>query len=436
MSSDNLLEVNLHMETDNGAAPKKGDIRQAFLAQYGAAYSKGVKVTAADSDFQFFVDTQRQRLAKKDLYMDYDFLPRGRNAGGRDYSNRWCDEHYFAKMNGGTCTFRRILKKGNKVISLKKLPAQVPIIITDVLENSHVENDIYVCPGCGHPAPIRELTEGCTSCSAKFRMDELYPKVSNFNIVRDYSMTGKEMAPKFLIPAVIGFAAGIILIPIIGILVFLLTVNGHETGGMMLGEAFAQLIFAAPFYGLLAGGAGIFLRLVIDAVKAAPLLQTFKSHKYFEEEMKKHGQEFMPHYFMGKTVARLKTVIFSEDPSVLPFYTGSSLPEGSEDVVDIIFRGAMDFKNVQVADNVARVDVDVYTEVLSEKHGRARNKNRIYHLKMAKNITRKTGLDFSIRKLVCDSCGASFDAYKNKFCPYCGSEYRMLDSDWVIESVT
>ena len=32
MSSDNLLEVNLHMETDNGAAPKKGDIRQAFLA--------------------------------------------------------------------------------------------------------------------------------------------------------------------------------------------------------------------------------------------------------------------------------------------------------------------------------------------------------------------------------------------------------------------
>ena len=32
----------------------------------------------------------------------------------------------------------------------------------------------------------------------------------------------------------------------------------------------------------------------------------------------------------------------------------------------------------------------------------------------------------------CPSCGASFDATKNKNCPYCGNQYEITTDDWAL----
>ena len=404
-------------------------IRHRFLEEY----SKGERLTSADSDLQFCVDTQSARLKEKGVSLDYSFQPRGRDPEGKMRPKEWGDGHYLAKMNNGTCSFRRILKKGDKRLFAKKIPAEIRVVVTDVRQNQNVEDDIYVCPNCGHPSKIKELIEGCPFCTTKFKMDELYPKVSNFNVVRDYELTQKEIISHYLLPAVLIVAVAAITLPIAAAI--LANAGAIKMTAMDMESILLQAAIVSPFYGAVYGGMFLVGCMVAESVRSAPITLTFHTHKIFEEEMKKHGQDFMTQYFIGKTVSKLKTVIFSSDPSVLPFYTGPALPSDMKDIVDIIFRGGLAFKDVQVSDNVAHVDADIYTEVLSEKDEKVERKNRIFHVKMAKNLSTKTSLDFSIKKLQCDSCGASFDAYKNKICPFCGSEYKMLDSDWIIESV-
>ena len=196
-----------------------------------------------------------------------------------------------------------------------------------------------------------------------------------------------------------------------------------------------QGLCTAPFLGFIIAGLILFIKLLIAGAKAAPLLKTFGSHKKFEDELKKYGQDYLQHFFMSQTVAKVKSAIYSENPEELPFYEGGAIPEDMKDVVDIFFRGAMDFKSVEVKDDVAHVSADIYTDILSERNGKTKENERIIHVNMRKNISKKNDLSFSISKFMCPNCGASFNAYKHKKCPACDSIYKMEDADWVIESV-
>lgn len=406
------------------------NIRHTFLDEYGEAFSKGTRISSADSDFRFCVDTQLKRLKNKGLSMDISFRPRGRDPEGETRTSEWSDGRYYAKMNTGTCSFGQILRRGDERVFFKKIPAEVPVVVTDVLQNQHIEDDIYVCPNCGHPSRIRELVEGCSYCSTKFRMDELYPKVSNFNITRDVELSKREVIAQYLLPAICICAAAMLIISGISL------IAGFGNGSTDIEDLLLSIILASPVYGAIYGGMFLLGCVIFETIKAAPITLAHNTHKIYEEEMKKHGQEFMTQYFIGKTVSKLKTVIFSDDPSVLPFYTGPALPPEMKDAVDVIYRGGLAFKDVKVTDGIAHVEADIYTEVLSDNNGRIKRKNRNFHVKMARSITCNTGFDFSINKLQCNSCGASFDAYKNKICPFCGNEYHMLDLDWIIESVS
>ena len=55
---------------------------------------------------------------------------------------------------------------------------------------------------------------------------------------------------------------------------------------------------------------------------------------------------------------------------------------------------------------------------------------------LRKNITVPIQMNFSITKINCKSCGASFDATKQRTCPNCDSKYEMVDDDWVIMQIT
>ena len=412
-------------------------IRQRFLEEYSNAYNKGGRITTADSDLQFCVDTQIDRLKGKGLSMDYSFQPRGREPEGKMRSAEWKDGHYCAKMSNGTCSFRRVLRQGDKKIFTRKMPAQVSVVVTDVLQNQQIEDDIYVCPNCGHSSQIRELIGGCSFCSTKFKMDELYPKVTDFNAVRDFELSKKEVITRYLLPAVIIWAAAIIIFPV-AVWFFAHSGTGSVNSSKVydMGDIFLQAVLTSPFYGAIYGFMFLVGCMIAESIKSAPIMLSFHTHKIFEDEMKKHGKEFMTQYFIGETVSKMKTVIFSSDPSVLPFYTGPELSSEMKDIVDIIFRGGLAFRDVKTIDNIAHVDADIYAEVLSMNDDHIKRKNRIFHVKLARNLSGRNSLDFSITKLQCDSCGASFDAYKNKICPFCGSEYHMVDSDWVIESVS
>ena len=41
-------------------------------------------------------------------------------------------------------------------------------------------------------------------------------------------------------------------------------------------------------------------------------------------------------------------------------------------------------------------------------------------------------MNFSMTRIACPSCGASFDATRLKNCPYCGNQYDGISDDWVL----
>ncbi len=424
-----------------------GNIIQKFLEELSDALSTERKLTSCDREMQIYTDIQKERLMKKGLVLDYDFTGRGLNPEGREQGWEARDEHYFAKMWSSSNLYKRILKKNGKVINKKKQNVSVWALVINYINGQNMEDEVYVCPNCGNPEKIKALTEGCPYCGTSFKMDELYPKVTGYNLVYDPSKDKKEMIKFYIITSAIAAVAMLIGLPVIitgaavllGIVLAVLKVISFETAGqLMLGgiSLAVQSICAAPFVGLIFSSGILVAKLLIEGAKSAPLLATFSTHKMFEEELKKYGVDFMPQYFMGQTVAKVKSAIFSENPEELPFYEGGQLPEEMKDIVDIFFRGAIEFKSVEVKDDVAYVNANIYTEVLSEKNGKAKENQRIFNINMKKNLSKKNSLDFAISKFMCPSCGTSFNAYKHKKCPACDNAYKMEDADWVIESIS
>lgn len=421
------------------------NIQQKFISELSEALSSDRKLTSCDREVQNYVDIQKDRLRKKGLVLDYDFPGRGMHPDGIEHGWEARDEHYIAKMWESTNLYKRVLMKGNKTINKKKMNAAVWSCVINYLNGQNMEDEIYVCPNCGNPEKIKDLTEGCPYCGTSFKMDELYPKVTAYNIVEDFSKEKKEMIRFYLITAVIVTAILLVGLPLIGavlggIAAVIMAMAKMDTeailGALMVPVGiFGQFLCTAPIIGLLSASGILLIKLLIAGAKSAPLLATFSTHKMFEEELKKYGQDYMQQFFMSQTVAKLKSVIYSEDPTELPFYEGGALPDEMKDIVDVFFRGAMAFKSVEVKNDVAYVSADIYTEVLSEKNGKASEKERIFRVNMRKNISKKNDLSFSISKFMCPSCGTSFNAYKHKRCPACDNVYKMEDADWVIESV-
>ncbi len=407
-------------------------IRDRFLSEMCDALSSDRKLGSCDRDMQFFIEMQKKRVKDKGLWLDYDFIRGGSDPKGKEMPNVWEDGYYFAKMWMGSASYRLVLKKDGRIIYKKRKNVNVPIIVMDAIKGAPIGDDIYVCPNCAHPAKIRDLTQGCPYCDTKFKMDELYPKVTNFNMVRDYTDIFLDLIPWFIF----GVLAGISVLIAMLILLLGWVLAGHQAPSEMVLSflmSVAHLAFVFPFVVV----AGVFMvGFVTEMIKTVVLLATFSSHKYFETEMKKYGQEYMSHFFMSKLVSKLKTVIFCDDPGELPFYSGGALPEEMKDIVDVFFRGAVDYKNVFLEGNIAHVDADVYTEILWEKNGRAKKRDRIFHVRMMKNVDRPLKMTFSVTKFACENCGASFDATRNRHCPFCGSAYKVENEDWVIESIT
>ena len=76
--------------------------------------------------------------------------------------------------------------------------------------------------------------------------------------------------------------------------------------------------------------------------------------------------------------------------------------------------------------------ITFYMDSLHYCDGKIRKKSDKIRMSLRKNIKKPTDLGFSIMAVNCPSCGGSFDAFRSKICPFCGSEYKQENNDWVI----
>lgn len=59
----------------------------------------------------------------------------------------------------------------------------------------------------------------------------------------------------------------------------------------------------------------------------------------------------------------------------------------------------------------------------------------VYRIKAGRRTDVPTTSNFSIATIQCRNCGASFNSFKTRNCPYCGSASEPASDDWVIHEV-
>ena len=174
------------------------------------------------------------------------------------------------------------------------------------------------------------------------------------------------------------------------------------------------------------------MKLIAGAISSAGKMGTAGSRSKFEKRMKKISPEFSYEYFTSKTLSLIKTAVFSEDESELLFYEGAKLDPKMKDIIDLNYGGALGCKSIREEGNFVMVETKAYFDVLYASGDKVFFKKQIFSAVLKHRTDIPVNFNFSMTKISCPSCGASFDATKNRNCPYCESKYEITTDDWAL----
>lgn len=382
-----------------------------------------------DSNLARVYEYQQARLDEEGLEMRTKINPGSYNSEEQKVAS-WKDTHYQTSVfYKHTNYIRSFYKKGEKnPIYTRKGHYLMYSDVTECLDYSVAGTDSYICPNCGSASTLQRLSsEGCAFCGTRFSLSELYPKVScNYLVYGVFPGTPKEMA-KDVLKVVIPVA----LLTMILIIIYDIT-NGVSGFNFVLGLILGTL--GGAFYGYILWFIIMMVKMLMEAGRAMPKIFAAKdSTKEFTQRMRHFSEDFSYEYFTGKVVSMLKAIIYSSRDDNLPFYTGTETTE-FDHVVESTFSGALGLESFKVEGNIITVQTVAFVENFYNVHGTIIKRDEKVRMTLKRDISKKINYHFNIRAVNCPSCASSFDALKNKHCPYCGSALNMLEHDWVVSS--
>ena len=387
-----------------------------FRSSLGAAICIGKNIPFADNDITYMLKLQHDRIAKKGLELEYDIYSRDDNRNKFIAGSNWRDAHYESTVCFNSSGIKRKVKKGGRTKYSDNHKSVLYETITDVVTGSHPDNDLFCCPNCGAISTVASLQNGCTYCGTKFQMDDLFPKVTSYYFLDNPGMTKKEFMSGYLVSYIITLIA-------IFILCFIL----NKGIGYYIGFTIGSFIIAYILYAYF-----LLMKLIVGAISSAGKMGTAGSRSKFEKRMKKISPEFSYEYFTSKTLSLIKTAVFSEDERELLFYEGESLDPKMKDIIDMNYGGALGCQSLSEDGNFVTVVTKAYFDVLYASGDRVFFKKQVFSATLKRRTDIPVNYSFSMTKIACPSCGASFDATKNKNCPHCGNKYEITTDDWAL----
>ncbi|MBR4759519.1 MAG: zinc ribbon domain-containing protein [Lachnospiraceae bacterium] len=393
-----------------------------FRSSLAAAISEGKDITFADNDITYALKLQHDRLTEKGLRLDYDVYSRGENEHNGKFiaGSNWKDAHYESTVCFSRFGIKRKVKKDGKIRYSDDVKSVLYETITDVVTGAHPDNDPFCCPSCGAISTVAGLQNGCEYCGTRFQMDDLFPKVTSYYFLEEPGMTKGEFKSGYL-----KFYLGTIIVTyllgcILNGAVFLpqnLLKSIPSLIGVVLGLGLGSIVVGYVFYAYF-----LFMRLIVKAIANAGKMGTAGSRRSFELRMKKVSPEFSYEYFTSKALSLIKTAIFSGDEQELLFYEGGPLDPKMKDIIDLNYGGALGCKSFHDEGNFVTVVTKAYFDVLYADEKGIRAKSQVFSATFKRRTDIPVSLNFSMTRIECPSCGASFDATKNKNCPYCGTK--------------
>lgn len=412
------------------------EIYRRFIDGVSQWNSTGNSPIIASLDLRYAFDLQRKRLENKGVNIDSVYNLRGGNldiignAWSVNDTGRYKSQIVFRSYEKET---RYII---NNKVKCEIKENQILYLMITRLENQNINLD-YCCPNCGAISDIRTLLRGCPSCGTRFIMNDLFPKVTNYFVLPDYAETKKSIShkiPKWL-------AAGAI-IGAVGFGVFAFSANFLNGNNIDLTDSITN-VFISAIKGLLFGAFGGYIgwaiakmgSMVGDAAKNMPYLApNLAARKKLPELMASIDKNFSYEYFVGKILSLIKIMVFCDDYQNLAIYEGQPMQNTFQDIIDVQYKGGIKLNSFETKGLYCYVGLTVYTAVFYENAGKIVQRAEQFTMTVCQNINSLANTDFSIKRVVCKSCGGSFDATREHNCPYCGNAYHLSDDDWVVLS--
>ena len=229
-------------------------------------------------------------------------------------------------------------------------------------------------------------------------------------------MTKKEFLSGYLVSYVITLIA-----------MYIVCFITHKGIGYYIGFTFGSIFLAYIVYAYF-----LFMKLIVGAIASAGKMGTAGSRSKFETRMKRVSPEFSYEYFTSKTLSLIKMAVFSRNEEELMFYEGGKLDPMMKDIIDLNYGGALGCKSFREEGNCVIVETKAYFDVLYASEDRVFFKKKVFSATLKRRTDIPVDFNFSMTKIACPTCGASFDALKNKTCPYCGHKYESITDDWVL----
>ena len=400
-----------------------------FVLSLGKAIGNGEDIPFADNDVTYTLKLQHERIKDKGLEMEYEVYSRDPERNDFIAGSNWRDRHYESVVCFRQCGVKRRVKRNGKKIYRDNQKCVLYEVMTDVVTGEHPDNDTFCCPNCGAATTIAELQNGCSYCGTRYKMDDLFPKVTGYYFLDDVGMAGNEgKAGIFL-----SIFGGMLLVVGIGVLFNLKKIMAGDI------ETLLGLLCAGPFLGGFMGyfmfGMFLLIRMIAKAIATSGKMGTAGSRRKFENRMKKLSPEFSFEYFTNKAISLIKTAVYSKNPQELLFYEGEPLDPRMKDIIDLNYGGALGLEYFEEKDGIATVVVDAYFDVLYATDRGVKYKHQVFSALLRRRTDIPFNYNFSMTRIACPTCGSSFDATKNRICPNCGNPYEMISDDWVLSKI-
>ncbi len=360
--------------------------------------------TIASQDLKYIRGLQRARLARHGVKLQKTYGQAKKDIEG----NAW-------KLDSDTSYVTRI--------PFKRLKATTEYGYAVWLKGQKKPQKAYTCPNCGAASTIHQLNDGCSFCGTRFLMIDLYPKITGY-----YTLETPDRVITPFPMMILGAIAGV------GISVYN---NMIGSAGKPLTEIVFSVLTSAAM-GVI-GGVLLFIAAVlgIALVRVLRNLSKIKNYSRTKKDlppfMRKYEPDFSMDYFIGKLVSLTSTLIYSDKADNLSIYEGESPAASLPDVVDAEWLGYLAMNKSYEQDGLLYLDMDIHMNCMHFENGKFSSKDHVFNLLLSKRAEAKTDYDFNVQAVNCNSCGASFDALREKHCPNCNTPFRMTDYDWTVK---
>ena len=374
------------------------------------------KNSSADMKYNFSL--QQRRLKEHRITLKRKYL-KEENAVSGVSMLMGNDKRYINRIPFISCRCESAFVKDDKI--RKKMKSKETVYSYTVFVEGQDTNASYCCPNCGDVNTVGLLLEtGCRSCGTRFIMSDLYPRITNYYTLKqkDYGLI--PFYPFMLLWTLV-MAAWIVMSALqqkeeIYLILFNLLF------GIPLGMLFGYIFYAISMLFLLIPES------IVGSIRLSAYNRTKRKLPHF---MKQFDPFFSIDFFVGKVNNLLRTLVFTDsyDNCAVFEQTGEN---PYKDIIDIEYQGIIGLNSVKNDENYVYAYINIYTKTTYCHKDKIRRKGDVFRMKIQRAIGVYDDCNASIHNVKCGSCGASFNAVREKKCPYCGNPYNLKQYDWVV----